>query len=73
MQNQIDHITISNVWKRSIPHVRNKRGADVGSDHHLVMAKIKLKLASNRYKKMDTKSKRINVQKLNIPENAIKR
>jgi hypothetical protein len=32
------------------------------------MAKIKLKIASNKYRKMDMKSKRINVQKSNIPE-----
>jgi hypothetical protein len=68
IQNQTDHITISSVWKRSLLDVRNTRGADVGSDHHLVIAKIKLKIASNKHKKMNTKSKRINVQKLNIPE-----
>jgi hypothetical protein len=45
-----------------------KRGADVGSDNHLVITKIKLKIASNRDKKMDTKSTKTNVQKLNIPE-----
>jgi hypothetical protein len=54
--------------KKFVLIVRKKRGADVGSDHHLVMAKIKLKIASNRNKKMDMKSKRINVQKSNIPE-----
>jgi hypothetical protein len=40
----------------------------VGSGHHLVTVKIKLKIASNRKNKIDMKSKRINVQKLNIPK-----
>jgi hypothetical protein len=44
------------------------RGGDVGSDHHLGTAKIKFKIASNRDKKIDMKSKRINVQKLNTPK-----
>jgi hypothetical protein len=47
---------------------RNKRGVDVGTDHHLVITKIKLKIASNWDKKMGMKSKRINVQKSNISE-----
>ncbi|XP_061171309.1 uncharacterized protein LOC133180881 [Saccostrea echinata] len=43
-ENQIDHIAINGKWKRSLQDVRVKRGADVGSDHHLVTAHIKLKL-----------------------------
>jgi hypothetical protein len=68
IQNQIDHVTISSVWKRSLLDVRNKQGADVGSDHHLVMAKVKSKIAFDRDKKMDMKNKKMTVQKLNIPE-----
>ena len=34
------------MWKRSLLDVRVKREADVGSDHHLVTAFIKLKLRS---------------------------
>ena len=30
--------------------VRVHRGADVGSDHHLLVAKIKLKLRTTKYK-----------------------
>ena len=37
---------INDTWKRSLPDVRVKRGADVGCDHHLVTAFIKLKLRS---------------------------
>ena len=43
-KNQIDHIAINGKWKRSHQDVRARRGADIGSDHHLVTAIIKLKL-----------------------------
>ena len=43
-KNQIDHIIINGKWKRSLQDVRVMRGADVASDHHLVIANIKLKL-----------------------------
>ncbi|XP_063435686.1 craniofacial development protein 2-like [Mytilus trossulus] len=46
-KNQIDHIMINGVWKRSLLDVKVKRGADVGRDHHLVKADIKLKLRAN--------------------------
>ena len=35
-KNQIDHIAINGTWRRSLLVVRVRRGADVGSDHHLV-------------------------------------
>ena len=35
------------MFKRSLEDVRVKRGADVASDHHLVVAKLKLKLIRN--------------------------
>ena len=38
-QNQIDHVIISRRWRRA------KRGADVGSDHHLLIAKVKIRMA----------------------------
>ena len=41
---QIDHLLISGKWRRSLQDVRFRRGADVGSDHHLVVAHIRLKL-----------------------------
>ena len=46
--NQIDHICISKKFRRSLLDVIVKRGADVFSDHHLVVAKLKLKLKKNR-------------------------
>ena len=44
-ENQIDHVAISRKWRHSLQDVRNKRGADVGTDHHLVMARLKFKIS----------------------------
>lgn len=33
-ENQIDHFMICRKWRHSLLDVRNKRGADVHSDHH---------------------------------------
>jgi hypothetical protein len=46
MQNHIDHFAISSKWKGALCYVRNKTMADIGSDHHLMVAKIRLKLAA---------------------------
>ncbi|CAI2732551.1 unnamed protein product [Schistosoma spindalis] len=43
-QNQIDHICINKKFRRTMEDVRTKRGADIASDHHLLVAKMKLKL-----------------------------
>ena len=43
-KNQIDHITIDRRFRRSLKDVTVRRGADVGSDHELVVANILLKL-----------------------------
>ena len=37
-ENQIGHITINRRWRSSLQDVRVRRGADEGSDHHLVDA-----------------------------------
>ena len=46
-ENQIDHICIAKRFRRSIQDVRVQRGADVASDHHLLIATIKMKLKKN--------------------------
>ena len=46
-ENQIDHICIAKRFRRSMQDVRVRRGADVASDHHLLIARIKLKLKKN--------------------------
>ncbi|XP_005091913.1 craniofacial development protein 2-like [Aplysia californica] len=61
-KNQIDHLMIGGMWRRSLQDVKVKRGADVGSDHHLVTARIKLKLKKT-FTKEATRT-RFNVHKL---------
>ena len=43
-ENQIDHVCISNKFRSSLHDVKVFRGADVASDHHLLIAKLRLKL-----------------------------
>lgn len=52
-QNQIDHIIINGRWRHSLENVVVKRGADVGSDHHLLLAKVKLHLKKAEKLKME--------------------
>ncbi|KAJ8353066.1 hypothetical protein AAFF_G00112060 [Aldrovandia affinis] len=42
--NELDYICTSTRWRSSLVDVRSHRGADVGSDHYLVVGKIRLKL-----------------------------
>ena len=43
-QNQIDYILWSQIWRCSIQKAKRKLEADCGSDHELLIAKIRLKL-----------------------------
>jgi hypothetical protein len=61
--NQIDHIAIDSKFRSSLTDVRNKRGADIGSDHHLVLVEFKLRIMAVG-KKFESRRKNINVQKL---------
>jgi endonuclease/exonuclease/phosphatase family metal-dependent hydrolase len=53
--NQIDHILIDRRRHSSILDVRSVRGADSHSDHYLVLAKVRERLAVGKrmVKKMD--------------------
>ena len=42
--NEIDYICISKKWRGALQDVRTYRGADIGSDHYLVAAKMQLRL-----------------------------
>ena len=43
-QNQNDYILCSQRWRRSIQSAKTRPGADCGSDHELLIAKLRLKL-----------------------------
>ena len=43
-QNQIDYILCSQRWRSSIQSTKIRPGADCGSDHELLIAKLRLKL-----------------------------
>ena len=43
-QNQIDYIICSQRWRHSTQSVKTQPGADCGSDHELLIAKLRLKL-----------------------------
>jgi hypothetical protein len=60
---QLDHICISKRWRRSLLDVRNKRSADIQSDHELVVAEIRLKIARVQ-RKTQSVARKFNVQKL---------
>ncbi|XP_073695611.1 uncharacterized protein [Garra rufa] len=65
-ENQIDHICMSKKFRRSLQDVRVRRGADVGSDHHLVVASMQLKLKKN-WKETTESREKYDVSRLKIP------
>lgn len=56
--NQSDHVAINDNRRRSLQDAWVRRGANIGSDHHLVTANIYLKLykalSPNRIERFDT-------------------
>jgi hypothetical protein len=69
-QNQIDHICISENWRKSLLDVRNKRGADVGSDHHLIIGIMRI--YTDRRKKVIVSRRNFDLKKLVHPDNSEK-
>lgn len=65
-ENQIEHVAVRSWFKRSVRNTRAHRGANVGSDHNLVITKAKLKLNSTSKKQVGTA--RHKERKLRIPE-----
>lgn len=55
-KNQIDHFMFSQRWRSLLQDVRAMRGADVNSDHLMILAKVRIKLA-NMCKHWDKKNK----------------
>ncbi|KAK7090431.1 hypothetical protein V1264_010229 [Littorina saxatilis] len=66
-ENQIDHVCINKKFRRSLQDVRVRRGADVASDHHLLVASLKLKLKRNQTDASDRRVK-YNIRLLKDPK-----
>ena len=64
--NQIDHVIVNKKWQRSPLDVKVHRGADIGSDHHLLIAKIRLKLRATPTIKQ--RHRGFDVNRLRAPE-----
>ena len=47
-ENQIDHVMMKQRYQSSLQDVRVRRGADIRSDHHLVVTKIKMRLSTRK-------------------------
>ena len=60
---QIDHVILKQKWRRSLPDVKANRGADIGSDHVLVVATVSLKL--RKIKRGEERQQRFDTAKLN--------
>jgi hypothetical protein len=63
--NQTDHILVD--WRRhsKAPDVRSFRAADCDSDHYLVVAKVRERLAVNKQRSHRFDMERFNLKKLN--------
>lgn len=66
-KNQIDHICISAKWRSSLLDVRNKRGADLFTDHELILATIQLKIMAIKNRQRGERRTNINVDELKAP------
>jgi len=62
---QIDNILIDRKWQSSILDVRNCRRADCDTDHYLVVAKVRERLALSKQEAQTFDGERFNLRKLN--------
>jgi len=66
--NQIDHILIDRRWHSSVLDVRSFTGAVCGTDHYLVIANVRERLAVGKQAARRFDRQRFNLKKLNEPE-----
>jgi hypothetical protein len=66
--NQIDHILVDRRRLSSVLHVRSFRAADCDSDHYLVVAIFRERLAVNKQRSHRYHMERFNPKKLNEVE-----
>ena len=62
----IHHVIINSKWKNSLLDVKVRKGADVGSDHRLLIATLAIKL--RKTKKGEGRTKRNDAAKPKVPE-----
>jgi endonuclease/exonuclease/phosphatase family metal-dependent hydrolase len=63
--NQFDHILVDRRRHSSVLDVRSFRAADCDSDHYLVVAKVRERLAVNKQRPYQFHMERFNLKKLN--------
>jgi len=66
--NQIDHILIDRRWHLSVLDVRSFRGVECDTNHYLVIAKVRERLAVGKQDTQRFDRQRFNLRKLNEPE-----
>jgi hypothetical protein len=64
IHNQIEQILIHRRWHSSILDVRSFRGADCDTDHYLVVAKVRERLAVSKQAAQKFDAERFNLKKL---------
>ena len=65
-RNRIDHVAVNSRFKRSVFDTRSYRGANISSDHNLVVAVMQTKLCRVGKKAINTS--KYEYSKLRIPE-----